>query len=288
MFQNDKKGDNSLFFLVFTDLDGTLLDHDSYNWEKARPALSYCQNTGTPVIMVSSKTRAEIEVIQRDMNLSFPFISENGGGIYFPGDFLNVKSIDGILPAGDKFKLTLGKPYDYLVSQLYEISKETGIRVKGFSQMSREEVIRLTGLTSEECGRAIRRDFDEPFIILDKEPGEASIHSSAEKRGLKVTEGGRFYHLHGQSDKGKAVKRLVSIYKGIYPRVFSFALGDSPNDFAMFEYADQAVLVRSKKRFDNLEERFPGIVVTENQGPEGWNSAILELLKTEREVSFDV
>jgi mannosyl-3-phosphoglycerate phosphatase len=288
MFQNDKKGDNSLFFLVFTDLDGTLLDHDSYQWEKAKPALSYCRNTGTPVIIVSSKTRSEIEIIQRDMNLNFPFISENGGGIYFPGNFLNVQSIKGILPAGDKFKLTLGKPYDYLVSQLDEISKETGIRVQGFSQMSRKEIISLTGLTAEECGRAVRRDFDEPFIILDKESGETAINSSAEKRGLKVTEGGRFYHLHGQSDKGKAVKHLVSIYKGIYSKIFSFVLGDSPNDFAMFKYADQAVLIRSEKQFDNLEERFPGIVVTETRGPEGWNSAILDLLKTKREVSFDV
>lgn len=288
MFQDDKKGDNSLFFLIFTDLDGTLLDHDDYRWEKAKPALFYCRNTGVPVIMVSSKTRAEIEIIQRDMNINFPFISENGGGIYFPGNFPTDQAIDGIQPGGDKFKLTLGKPYHYLVSQLDEMSKETGIRVKGFSEMSREEIIKLTGLTPEECDRAIRRDFDEPFIILNKKLNRASLHASAEKRGLKITEGGRFFHLHGQSDKGKAVNRLLSIYKRMHGSVFSIALGDSPNDFAMFENVDQAVLIRSRKRFDNLEERFPGIIITEKQGPEGWNSAILGLLKTKREVSSDV
>ena len=288
MVQHNKKGDNSLFFLIFTDLDGTLLDHDNYRWEKAEPALRYCRKSGTPVIMASSKTGAEIEVIQRDMNLNFPFISENGGGIYFPGNFFNDQPVDGILPAGDKFKLTLGKPYDYLASCLDEISREAKIRLKGFAQMDREEIISLTGLTRRECDLAVKRDFDEPFIILDKDANSDSLRPFAEKRGLKITEGGRFYHLHGQNDKGDAVSRLVSIYESMHGEVFSIALGDSPNDFAMFEKVDRAVLIRSEKQFHNLEKKFPGIIITDKYGPEGWNSAVLGLLNPEREVSFDV
>lgn len=288
MLEDNKKGDNSLFFLIFTDLDGTLLDHDSYSWEKAKPALSYCQKTGIPVVMVSSKTRAEIEVLQRDMKLDCPFISENGGGIFFPGDFPADPSIEGILPTGEKLKLTLGKPYDYLVSQLDEISIETGIGLKGFSKMSQGEIIKLTGLSPEECGRAMKRDFDEPFIILDKDLNRDPLYLSAEKRGLKISEGGRFFHLHGKSDKGRAVNPLISIYESMHGKVFSIALGDSPNDFSMFKSVDQAVLIRSKKEFNNLEEMFPGILITEKQGPEGWNTVVLELIKTKREVSSDV
>jgi len=288
MFRDDKKGDNSLFFLIFTDLDGTLLDHDSYRWEEAKPALSHCQKNRIPVVMVSSKTSSEIEVLQRDMKLNCPFISENGGGIFFPGNFPSAQLIEGILPANEKLKLILGKPYDYLVSQLDEISMETGISLKGFSQMSREEIIELTGLSPRECGLAIKRDFDEPFIVLDKEKNREQLYFSAEKRGLMISEGGRFYHLHGQSDKGKAVNRLISIYERMHGGIFSIALGDSPNDFAMFEFVDQAVLIKSKKKFKNLEKMFPGIIITEKQGPEGWNMAVLGLLKTRREVSPDV
>jgi mannosyl-3-phosphoglycerate phosphatase len=238
--------------------------------------------------MVSSKTRTEIEVLQRDMKLDCPFISENGGGIFFPGDFPADPSIEGILPAGEKLKLTLGKPYDYLVSQLDEISIETGIGLKGFSKMSQGEIIKLTGLSPEECGRAMKRDFDEPFIILDKDLNRDPLYLSAEKRGLKISEGGRFFHLHGQSDKGRAISHLISIYESIHGKVFSIALGDRPNDFAMFKNVDQAVLIRSKKEFNNLEEMFPGILITEKQGPEGWNTVVLELIKTKREVSSDV
>ena len=72
------------FFLIFSDLDDTLLEHDSYRWEKAGPALGYCINSNIPVILVSSKTRVEIQAIHRAMGLDFPFVSENGGGIFFP------------------------------------------------------------------------------------------------------------------------------------------------------------------------------------------------------------
>ena len=63
------------FFLVFTDLDGTLLDHDTYGWEAASPALAQCRERGIPIVLVSSKTRAEMDNLRRRMGLSMPFIS---------------------------------------------------------------------------------------------------------------------------------------------------------------------------------------------------------------------
>jgi len=38
--------------VIFTDLDGTLLDHDSYSWEEAVPALERCKGLRVPVILV--------------------------------------------------------------------------------------------------------------------------------------------------------------------------------------------------------------------------------------------
>ncbi|MFH1490792.1 MAG: HAD-IIB family hydrolase, partial [Pseudomonadota bacterium] len=70
--------------MIFTDLDGTLLDHETYEWKEAEPALNRCKLLRIPLILVSSKTRAEINVIRNELGLTAPFISENGGGIFFP------------------------------------------------------------------------------------------------------------------------------------------------------------------------------------------------------------
>ena len=62
-------------FIIFTDLDGTLLNHDNY---------SYGQNTeliqrlipDSPVILCSSKTVAEIRHLQQQLGLSgMPFVA---------------------------------------------------------------------------------------------------------------------------------------------------------------------------------------------------------------------
>jgi len=70
--------------LIFTDLDGTLLDAETYSWQEAGEALDLCRRHRVPVILASSKTRAEIEILRDRMMLSDPFISENGGGIFLP------------------------------------------------------------------------------------------------------------------------------------------------------------------------------------------------------------
>ncbi len=67
----------------FTDLDGTLLDQNQ-SFAPAQPALEACRQTGVGLILVSSKTRAEIDVLRRRLGLVAPFIAENGGAIYFP------------------------------------------------------------------------------------------------------------------------------------------------------------------------------------------------------------
>jgi len=269
--------------LIFTDLDGTLLDHFSYKWDGARPALKLCKDLHIPVIMVSSKTRAELDILRREMDLAFPFISENGGGIFFPREWTG-KLPPGIILAENIWKLSLGTPYDQLKEGLKDIREELGWQIRGFSEMTLKEISGLTGLDSEASLLAAKREFDEPFIVLDSENVDLeALTKAAEKRGLRTSSGGRFFHLHGKIDKGEAVKEMISWYREVYTGVFSVALGDSPNDFPMLRQVDQPVLIRSQQVFPGIEEEIPGLMITQRPGPRGWNSAILKILANEKE-----
>ena len=266
------------FFMIFTDLDGTLLDYNTYGWEDAQPALDLCKRLHVPVILVSSKTRAEMDLLRHELSISAPFISENGGGIFFayktfrdppPG-----KSFDKGL-----WKCSLGLPYDRLVRGLQEIRDELGWNIKGFSDMSVEEISRRTGLDHETSRLTAMREYDEPFIILDqKAPDMNALFKAAAQRGLTVTVGGRFYHLLGKNDKGRSVEKVISWYKQFHGGVVSIALGDSPNDFPMLERVDYPVLIRSQRDFPMLRKTIPRLRVTRDMGPKGWNSAVLEIL----------
>ena len=69
---------------IFTDLDGTLLDHDTYEWSPARPMLDRIREEGWPLVFVTSKTRAEVEGLRTEMEVDEPFIVENGAAAFFP------------------------------------------------------------------------------------------------------------------------------------------------------------------------------------------------------------
>lgn len=67
---------------VFTDLDGTLLDHNTYSWDAARPALDRLVRLQCLVVLASSKTAAEVLALQDIMALSGqPALVENGSGL---------------------------------------------------------------------------------------------------------------------------------------------------------------------------------------------------------------
>jgi mannosyl-3-phosphoglycerate phosphatase len=68
--------------LVFSDLDGTLLDHDTYSFETARPALAELKERGIPLVLATSKTRAETESVRSALGNRHPFVVENGGAVY--------------------------------------------------------------------------------------------------------------------------------------------------------------------------------------------------------------
>ena len=272
------EGKKGPFIVIFTDLDGTLLDHDTYEWEAAKPALAFCRQYHIPIIAVSSKTRAEIEVLQQRCNISAPFISENGGGIFFP-KVLYPERPAGAVSEGNLWKWSLGPSYGVLVNALKEIKDDLGWVIRGFSEMTPEEISKRTGLELETSRLAALREYDEPFIIVEPVVKDMVVlEKAAETKGLKITSGGRFYHIHGRKDKGEAVKRVILWYKESQPKLTTIALGDSPTDFSMLEMVNHPVLVGSPARFTGLRDRIPVLKVTQEKGPEGWNSAVLDLL----------
>lgn len=264
--------------IVFTDLDATLLDHESYDWRPATPALDRLRKRSAPVVLCSSKTAAEIAPLWREIGTDAPFIVENGGGVFLPPGY-QVPD-EGAAPSDprDGFQvITLGAPYAELRRCLEDAGHPLGAR--GFGDMTAEQVADATGLSPDEARRARRREFTEPFL-LDDLSRLAELEAAAGQSGLKITRGGRFFHLQGRhQDKGRAVERvtdLISRRRGDAAR--TIGLGDSPNDRGMLEAVDVAVIVPHPERGPLELDRQEGVVHAPAPGPAGWNAAVLSLL----------
>lgn len=78
-------------WVVFTDLDETLLDRETYSFEAARAALSELARRRIPIVFCTSKTSAESLELQSRMGIDEPFAYENGGGIRLPRGYFGVQ-----------------------------------------------------------------------------------------------------------------------------------------------------------------------------------------------------
>jgi len=264
--------------LIFTDLDATLIDHDTYDFKEAQPALDLLRSRSIPVIICSSKTRAEIEVYRRRMGLSDPFIVENGGAIFIPGRAFDLRDVK-FVEKGPYRLVELGVPYAHLCTIWREMKKKN-FRMKGFSEMTIEEVATCTGLTHEEAQLAAKREYSEPFIFSDTPAQLRLLEILLQEKGLRITRGGRFYHMTGRNDKGTAVQILKMVYANTYPdkRIWSAGLGDSANDIPMLRHVDMPVVIRKKTGEWEHPQGIEPIVYSQKAGPRGWAEMIHTIL----------
>jgi mannosyl-3-phosphoglycerate phosphatase len=263
-------------YVVFTDLDGTLLDHDTYSVRGAVSALDLLVRRKVDVVPVTSKTAAEIRRWMRLLILEGPYISENGCGVYIPERFFT-RDPEGAQLVDGEWKIQLGQEIVHVRDGLEKIAGALGFEFQSFGQMEPAEISVLTGLKGEEVQLSQQRDFDEAFVIPAEHDPE-KIREAARKLGLTFTRGGRFYHLTGGCHKGKAVKVLSDFYRQESSPVVTVGIGDSVNDLPMLEAVDKPFLVQKPDgSYDpNIPEgaarRVAGI------GPRGWRMVIEEVM----------
>lgn len=267
--------------VVFTDLDGTLLDHKTYGWKAAELALRGLRRRGVPLVLCTSKTRAEVLPLRKELGLPDPFVAENGGAIYIPRNYFPFALPTARVDAGFQV-LALGQRYQTLVRALDEAAKTSGVQVRGFSRMKDQEVAKLCGLPRTQARLARRREYDEPFMLEKGSPRQQErFFRWLQQRGLRWRKGGRFFHLMGDNHKGVAVSKLIDLYRQQYDSVHTLGLGDSPNDTDFLAVVDTPVLVARPDGNHSQEVRssVPRARLEKGIGPEGWNRAVLEILR---------
>ena len=266
--------------VIYTDLDGSLLDHDSYSHAEADALLAELERQGVPVIPVRSKTRAELLALRNELGNRHPFIAENGAAVFIPEGYFDEQpagthALDGF------FVREFSLRRSYWLRKLASAAAEYRDDYTGFEKLSIEEIAELTGLAPEDAGRAAQREFGEPLRWHGEEARKASFIARMEQHGANILQGGRFMHVSGDCDKGRALLWLNAQYaKARGRKPVSIAIGDSHNDAAMLEAADHAIIIRSPSHAPPQLSRRDGVLLTEGQGPVGWNEGVHKILTT--------
>lgn len=263
--------------LIFTDLDGTLLNTETYDYGAALPMLQRLKAAAIPVIPVTSKTRAEVATLMEQLGLGEPFIVENGSAVFIP---LSYDRID--LPEGEDIDgyrvLQLGCNYVTARAGLKALAQFVGRPLKGFGDWSVEQVEQMTGLPHADASQAKTREFTEPFMTPKNIPTD-TLAASAAELGFRVLLGGRFSHLIGAAaGKGVAIAALQQLYQAKTDApLTTVGLGNGLNDIDMLEQVDHPIVIpEADGPHPQLADR--GWTIAPAPAPEGWAQALEQIL----------
>lgn len=259
--------------LVFTDVDGTLCDSHTGEWQAAAEWLTRLQEHHIPLILCSSKTAAEMIDLQKTLGLQgLPFIAENGAVIQLDERWQDDEHYPRIIT---------GSPHEEIARVLAQLRRNNGWKFTTFDELDEHVLAEVTGLTAAQASFARLQEASETLIWRDSDEQMAAFEAALAQLGLRCVQGARFWHvLDERAGKDQAVNwltRRYHHYKG--KRYFTLGLGDGPNDAPLLDSVDYAIVVKGlnrdgvRLRKDNPER----VYHTQHEGAEGWREGMDQL-----------
>lgn len=271
-------------FVFFTDLDRCLLANECAAGDQIRPALDALRALHVPAILVSGKTRAEIEPLRQRLEHQDPFIVENGAAVFVPLGLFDFP-VERSRCRSSYQVIELGTPYAMLRDVLKQIEDAVNTPLPGFGDLSLDDIMRATGLSREEALRAKLREYGEPFLMKGPPRLREEVRRQIAMRGLHCTEGERFYHLTGANDTTRAAEILLRCYRnkqekeGTAEHLETVAIGVTLTDLPLLSNVDRPILVQQADGSYDDKADLPGVIRAPGIGPAGWTQAVLDLLK---------
>lgn len=246
--------------IIFTDLDGCLLNKHDYDWSAAAQMLDTLRRRQIPVVMNSSKTVSEMTELADELGLSGQtFISENGSVIRW----------------GPSNTEVIGVPRTEILGLLRDL--KTQFRFRSFTDLGLDGVISETQLPAEKAHQALDRHGTEPLLWDDTDERRAEFAQTLQDHQFTLTRGGRFWHVAGRTNKGNAMRIVAQRLQGTNSNTVLAGIGDSPIDQSMLDAANVPIGIPTIAGL-NVTIPLPRGIVAGQHGAAGWAEAVTELL----------
>jgi mannosyl-3-phosphoglycerate phosphatase len=249
--------------VVFTSVDGTLLDALTFAAGPSRATVQRLQAAGVPIVPVSIMTLDELAPIAAELGLQDAMVIEAGGAL--------ARWVDGAWAVE-----ACGPPAETLLDVVLDIEDRTGARLLVYSALPEVEAARVSGRSGAMLDASQVRRFSEPFLI---ETGELdAVARAAAEIGFSVRRGRRFLHLCRECDEGEAFRRI----RDELGADVAVAVGGASVDAEFLALADVAIIVPGPDGQADAEllAKLPDARVAPAPGPDGWAAAVEEAVES--------
>ena len=251
--------------IIFTDLDGTLLDRDTFKFDKIFDYLKDLILKDIYIIPNSSKTRKEVEVFNKELDENLSFVVENGAAIY------NLNLINSSFPE----KISLSRENNEIL-KIFEnnISNKFKSKCKFIKNLGISKQIEVLGLPKEKINASLNREYSIPLLFEGSKSDKINLFKSVNDAGLSLQEGGRVINLCDKVSKSQAMKNIVKVFKKVTKeKLLTIGVGDNYNDLDMLKNSDIPCLVFNDK-FTLEKINIKNCLVSKKPAPEGWEEVI--------------
>ena len=260
--------------LIFTDLDGSLLNHNNFEFKEIKNFILNCIKNGIKIIPNTSKTKSEIQIFLDQLGQNLPFVVENGAAIH---------NLDLVHP---KFKFKNNSlVFSRSISEILEkFEKSMPIEFQKkclfLKDMSSIEQMKILGLNKKYLPFALSRDYSIPLVFDGSKELVKEFIGHLKKSGMKLHEGGRIYNICDDCSKGKAMKTLIKMLKNEFnSNSHTIVIGDSPNDISMLNVSDQPCIIPLPNKNNLCHLKGQKIIRATQSAPQGWEEVVRASLK---------
>jgi len=251
--------------IIFTDLDGSLLNNETFKFDEIKNFIINCLKKGIKLIPNTSKTSFEILEFIKELSCEIPYIAENGSSIHN----LNILNPDL------SNEIVLARP----VHEIYEdftknIKKKLLLNCNFLSEMDTEKQSNILGLSGRKLELALNRNYTF-LITFNGEKNEIKeLIEYCHNLGLSLNQGGRVICIGDKVNKLTGMKKTLKIIKSYneFKDIFTIGVGDSPNDLGMLDEVNFPCLIKRKNN-ENILNKDKYTISTE-EAPSGWMEVV--------------
>tara|TARA_B100000886_G_scaffold42250_1_gene25959 strand:- start:252 stop:1058 length:807 start_codon:yes stop_codon:yes gene_type:complete len=255
-------------YIVFTDLDGSLLHRDTFKFDPIKDFIKSLLNDGIIIVPNSSKTENEIEKFKEELGVAVPFISENGSAIHglnlinpnFPNKIILSREKEELL------KIFNSKVPETLLNKCVQIFK-----------LSTKEQEKIFGQKDEKLKNVLKRKYTLPLLFSGDKIEKNKLIKILNSNSLTLQEGGRVLNLCDNISKVKSMNRVIKILKNVENKIKTIGVGDNYNDLNMLKNCDIPCLVFNDQ-FKLDQVNIENLIFSNKPSPEGWADVIKKAL----------
>lgn len=262
--------------VVFTDVDGTLLDRAGRihaGWPTIRESLSDAM-----VVLTSSRTVEELLDVQDALGIAGPFIAEDGGMLVLTNEWVDHPQ-GTVVTVGERLLrlIPIGTPSTQLAAIVKGAASTCGIVIETQRGVTTADVPHTSPVGAQTVStHALARNHSLLLRISGTPEQRLRFFATLARAGLSVSHGGRWHVVQGGSSKGIAVRALLQLIRRRIPHELCvIGVGEAESDRSLLEAVDHRFVMRGPDgAVDPSLLDLDDCHVADLPGLEGWNDIV--------------